>query len=56
MMASYALIRLLFVIVLIGFRTLCARATTSQKVGVTMAAAVLALEEKGRKCGGAGRL
>ncbi|KAI4531016.1 hypothetical protein MG293_018874 [Ovis ammon polii] len=38
------------------FRTLCARATAAQKAGVTMAAAVLALEEKGRKCGGAGRL
>ena len=46
-MAAYALICLLFVIVLIGFRTLCARATTAQKAGVTMAAAVLALEEKG---------
>ena len=46
-MAAYALICLLFVIVLIGFRTLCARATTAQKAGVTMAAAVLALEENG---------
>ena len=44
-MASYALICLL-VIVLKGFRTLCARAITAQKEGVTTAAAVLALEKK----------
>ena len=44
-MASYALI-CLFVIVLKGFRTLCARAITAQKAGVTTAAAVLALEKK----------
>ena len=55
-MASYALICLLFVIVLTGFRTLCARATAAQKAGVTMAAAVFVLEKKGRKCGGAGKL
>ena len=55
-MASYALICLLFVTVLIGFRTLYAQATAAQKAGVTIAAAVLALEEKGRKYGGAGRL
>ena len=44
-MASYALI-CLFVIVLIGFWTLCARATAAQKAGVTIAAAVLALEKE----------
>ena len=55
-MASYALLCLLFVIVLIKFQTLCARATAAQKAGVTMAAAVFVLEKKGRKCGGAGKL
>lgn len=48
-MATYALICLLFVIVLVGFRTLCARHLV-QKTGVTVAAAaVLALKEKGRR-------
>ena len=45
-MASYALICLLFVTVLIGFRTLYAQATAAQKAGVTMAVTVLALEGK----------
>ena len=55
-MASYVLIFLLFVIVLIRFQILRARATATQKARVKMAATVLALKEKGRKCGGAGRL
>ena len=48
-MASYALLCLLFVIVLIKFQTLCAQATAAQKTKIAMAAAVLALKKKKEK-------